>query len=96
MFDRISEVLAATATKAKPPRKSQKGVPKNKHVPLPAGHRIAEWTLLEFIPGDVKSQYRAKYKCQCSCGVKRTISASNLVSGQTRSCGHKRSNNALF
>jgi hypothetical protein len=40
--------------------------------------------------GDNDNRGRIRYLCQCSCGALRTVSAMNLRSGNTKSCGHTR------
>lgn len=50
------------------------------------GQTIGEWLVLKSAGMDAnKNKY---YLCRCSCGVERKVSASGLLSGRTKSCGH--------
>jgi hypothetical protein len=35
----------------------------------------------------VSSSGKARWRCLCDCGVERIVFSTNLVTGQTRSCG---------
>lgn len=48
---------------------------------LEPGKKIGEWTLLE------KADARY-WLCQCSCGRRRRVRTSNMLSGMSNSCGH--------
>jgi hypothetical protein len=48
------------------------------------GKTFGEWTVLE----RDTSKKGVHWKCKCSCGVERTVSASNLRTGNSTSCGH--------
>ena len=48
------------------------------------GRKFGELTVLDRAPRKNKNTY---YKCECSCGVVKTILAKNLVNGRTKTCG---------
>lgn len=54
------------------------------------GDQVGEWTLLKYIGGQKNPRVAARWQVKCSCGVERTVQASNLTSGTSRSCGHDR------
>lgn len=41
-------------------------------------------------PAGKDSKGRMMWRCRCSCGVERVVSASNLRGGKSTSCGHDR------
>lgn len=49
---------------------------------LTVGERIHEWT--------IESVSNRVAYCRCSCGESKDVWISNLVSGKSKSCGHKR------
>lgn len=52
------------------------------------GDTVGKWTLLKYEPGINKPKRVAAYfYCQCECGTKRWVRASNLAAGTTKSCG---------
>lgn len=54
-----------------------------------SGQVFGEWTVLfrEYLENKKDAVY---YRCKCSCGKERTIRYSNLISGNSRSCGCKK------
>ena len=52
------------------------------------GRDFGEWHVLG--PAGKSASGRLLWHCRCSCGTERDVSASNLRSGQTTSCGHAR------
>ena len=50
-------------------------------------------TAISFIPGN-GTDNRGKWLCKCNCGSQVLVTASNLLSGRTISCGCKRRNQA--
>ncbi|XJS09828.1 hypothetical protein ACF3NG_06690 [Aerococcaceae bacterium WGS1372] len=48
------------------------------------GNTFGHWTPLE----RVNKSGQSKYLCKCSCGVQRVVTASSLLNGTSRSCGH--------
>lgn len=52
------------------------------------GRDFGEWHVLG--PAGKSASGRPLWHCRCSCGTERDVSASNLRSGQTTSCGHTR------
>lgn len=54
-----------------------------------SGQVFGEWTVLfrEHLEG---KEDAVRYRCKCSCGKERTISYSNLITGDSRSCGCKK------
>jgi hypothetical protein len=54
------------------------------------GQRYGEWTTIEpaIHPTDTAHRH---WLCVCSCGVKRLVAATRLVSGKTTHCGHTQS-----
>jgi hypothetical protein len=53
------------------------------------GDQVGEWTLLDYQPGGHKPVRKVpRWLCRCSCGVTRWVLGSNLLSGQSKSCGH--------
>lgn len=54
-----------------------------------SGQIFGEWTVLfrEHLEGKEDAVY---YRCKCSCGKERTIRYSNLITGDSRSCGCKK------
>lgn len=55
------------------------------------GKKFGRLTAVE--PVDGKNPKYAYWRCRCSCGVEKTIFESNLLSGQSRSCGCLRTEN---
>lgn len=53
------------------------------------GLRFGLWLVQRYLPGDTKTMPRRKGRwfCVCECGVERPVDASNLVDGQSLSCG---------
>lgn len=51
------------------------------------GRQFGYWTVLEYI---TKNNHQTIWKCQCTCGTIRNISAGSLKSGNSKSCGCKR------
>ena len=52
------------------------------------GQTFGRWTVLS--PAERDKQGRARWRCRCSCGNERIVSASNLRRGMSTSCGHDR------
>lgn len=50
------------------------------------GNRYGELTVIDFVEKDKHG--RARWLCQCSCGVKKVINGYNLTQGGVISCGH--------
>lgn len=46
--------------------------------------KFGKLTVIEFV--EVRSKF-AYWKCRCECGNERVVRGSNLLSGQTKSCG---------
>lgn len=44
--------------------------------------KIGEWTVKEYLG-------KGKWRCECSCGVVKSVSGSNLRMRKTMSCGHR-------
>lgn len=66
---------------------------------LESGDGVGEWTLLEYLPGQrVAPRRLPRWRCRCSCGEEREVSAQMLTAAvrgdypSSRSCGHTRSN----
>ena len=53
------------------------------------GQQFGEWKVLERVGS-------GKYKCRCSCGNVKTVYRKLLVSGQSKSCGCRRSENIFI
>ncbi|MBR1453182.1 MAG: hypothetical protein IJ593_00835 [Lachnospiraceae bacterium] len=49
------------------------------------GKKFGEWEVKEYLGNK-------KYRCICSCGVEKEVSAYKLTSGQSKSCGHASGN----
>ena len=61
------------------------------HIKLHVGDRVGEWELLEYQPGAKKPERICPlWRCRCSCGAERWVRSSNLLSGQSKCCGHTR------
>lgn len=56
------------------------------------GKRFGMLTVIERMKRDTKL-LTAFWKCQCDCGEITVVSATNLKSGNTKSCGHKKKSN---
>lgn len=53
------------------------------------GKRFGELIVIERVKKNT-NLLTAFWKCQCDCGEKTIVSAANLKSGNTKSCGHKK------
>lgn len=52
---------------------------------LVAGMEVGDWLLLEReAPPAVK---RSRWRCECACGVVRSVEADHLTRSRSRSCG---------
>jgi hypothetical protein len=51
---------------------------------VPVGERFGRLVVVE---GGFKKWRKAAYRCRCDCGAESILAVSNLVSGNTRSCG---------
>lgn len=49
------------------------------------GERFGRWTVIKY--ADTRYGNKAYWQCVCDCGTVRCISAANLRSGATKSCG---------
>lgn len=47
------------------------------------GMQFNEWTVLEYM-----GYRRSYYKCKCSCGTVKKVTAHDIKSGHSKSCGH--------
>lgn len=47
------------------------------------GKRFGRWTVVATAP----RTYQTMWECKCACGVHRVVSAANLTSGKSSSCG---------
>lgn len=57
---------------------------------LHTGDQIGDWVLLDYKPGAKKPErISPRWWCRCSCGTERWVRASNLLNGQSQSCGHR-------
>lgn len=60
------------------------------------GEQVNEWTLLRFGPGYGRHKAarggatEAHWFCRCSCGVEKWVRATNILEGDSKSCGHTR------
>lgn len=52
-----------------------------------AGQQYGRLTVLERDKSNSNSKWLARWLCRCECGIKKTVLASSLTSGKTRSCG---------
>lgn len=50
--------------------------------------RFGAWRVLELVN---RKRNGATYRCRCDCGTERVVSASNLTSGRSLSCGCQKS-----
>lgn len=50
---------------------------------LDAGFKQNSWTVIK----EVSSSKYTEYLCTCVCGLEKTVSASNLLNGKSKSCG---------
>ena len=50
------------------------------------GQKFGEWTVLEYVGGNGSS---VLWKCRCSCGTEKNVTAYSLRSGKSTSCGCK-------
>ena len=53
------------------------------------GKRFGRWVVLSAAP----RSYQTMWNCKCACGVERTVSAANLSTGKSTSCGCFREEN---
>lgn len=54
------------------------------------GRVFGKWTVIA--PAAPDRYGRRQWLCRCSCGKERIVSASNLLGGKSKSCGHKQPN----
>lgn len=60
--------------------------------PIAAGTIFGELTVIKRIgTTDWRRNHSALYLCKCSCGKETEVPRMNLIRGNTKSCGHKRS-----
>lgn len=52
------------------------------------GQQFGELTVLERVERETPRSHSALLKCRCSCGKITLVSDVNLISGNTKSCGH--------
>lgn len=50
-----------------------------------AGKRFGELTAIKLV-GSIK--FKTKWLCKCECGKEVIVNRSNLINGQTKTCGH--------
>lgn len=63
-----------------------KGKPNSKRIDL-AGRRFVRWTVLALSPTFVVGAGAVLWRCRCACGTESDVTAGNLLSGKSRSCG---------
>lgn len=69
------EMVKPVVAHHKPPRRKQ----------LPFGYRIWRWSVIKALPGSKHSD--AIWLCRCECGNVRSVRASKMRSGLSKSCG---------
>lgn len=56
-------------------------------LPIEVGQTFGEWTTIRLLPPVPKG--KRPWLCRCSCGYEGQVLGPSLVSGRSRSCGHK-------